>query len=58
MENYLFLSLHNCDEAWVMIVKRNYLVEYKIATGSSANNTKEKHLLNTMLNKGIVKPLC
>lgn len=56
-KNYLFLSLHNCDEAWV-IVKRNYLVEYKIATGSSANNTKENHLLNTMLNKCIVKPLC
>lgn len=53
MESYVFLSLHNCNEAWV-IVKRKYLVEYNIATGSSTTNSKEKHLLNL---KGIVKHL-
>lgn len=54
MENYLFLSWHNSDEAWV-IVKRKELTEYKIAAGSYASNSEEKHLLNI---KGIVKQLC
>lgn len=51
-KNNPFLSLRNCD--W-LVIKRNYLVEYKIANGSCANNSKNKHLLNI---KGIVKHLC
>jgi len=39
MENYLFLSSHNSDEAWE-IVKRNYQVEHKTATGSDAKRGK------------------
>lgn len=43
MENDLFLSLCNCNEAWE-IVKRSYLVAHKTAPGSYMGNSKEKPL--------------